>query len=110
MILLGSFIAIELMLILSLAMYIGGRREVRSIWIRSDVLVGIIANIAMSLLIGGIVGLIATMLEWWEDGVQVPHVWIIVLSIGVTFWILMRLKASARRAGIVLFGDAVAAT
>ena len=47
MIFLGSFIAIELMLILSLDMYIDGRRASRSIWIRSDVLVGLMANIAM---------------------------------------------------------------
>ena len=73
-------------------------------------LVGIIANIAMSLLIGGLVGLGATMIEWWEDGVQAPHLWIIVLSIGLTFWLLMYMKASARRDGIALFDDVAATT
>lgn len=110
MIFLGSLIAIELALILHLSMYINGRRAKRSIFIRSDVLVGIIANVAVALLLGGIVGFIATGLDWWEEGVQIPHLWIMLATVVVTFWIVTRLRASAREAGISLFGNAVAAT
>ena len=110
MIFLCSFIAIELMLIFSFAKHIDGRRASRPVWNRSNVLVGILANVVISLLLGGIVSIIATMLEWSDIGVELPHGWGIVLSIGLMIWILMRLKASARRAGIALSGGAVAAT
>ena len=99
MIFLCSFLAIELTLILSLSMYIAGRREPRPIWIRSDVLVGIIANVALSLLFGGIVGIIATIMEWADTGVVVEHGVIIAVSIGLTLLSLLVLVTNVLAQG-----------
>ena len=110
MYLIAAFITFELMVVLSLAMYIDGRRPSPSIWIRSDILLGIVANIAVSLLLVSSCALVATVYHWWQHGVQVSHGWLIVLSVAITIWVLKRMIPQARLASISALGNAVTET
>ena len=109
MILLPAFIAGEMMVILSLAMYIDGRKSSPSIFIRSDILLGIVANIAVSLLLICLCGFIATAYQWWQHGVHISNLWLIVLSLAITFLILKRMSPAARLASPAVLGDVAAA-
>ena len=109
MVLLYSLIAAELVLVLHVVMYTDGRSSPPSIFIRNDFLLGIVATVAVSLLIGSFCGFAITAYQWWQHGVQISHLWIIVLSVGITFWILKRLSPRMRLASIVALGDAAAA-
>ena len=108
MYLLAAFITGELMVVLNLAMYIDGRSPSPSIWIRSDVLLGIVANIAVSLLLVSLCAFIATGYHWWQDGVQISHGWLIVLSVAITIWVLKRMIPQVRLAHLSALGNAVA--
>jgi hypothetical protein len=109
MVLLYSLIAAELVLVLHVVMYTAGRSSPPSIFIRNEFLLGIVATVAVSLLIGCLYGFGMTAYQWWHHGVQISHLWIIVFSVGITFWILNRLSPRKRLASIAALGDAAAA-
>lgn len=108
MVLLLTFLAIEALLVLNIAMFIDGRREVPSAWIRSDVLLAIVANVAVVLLIFGIAGLTATLIEWWRHGVQVAYPFLIALSVVVTWWVMRTLSVRLRRLSAAAMARAAA--
>jgi len=113
MVLLSTFLAIETMLILSIAMFIDGRREAPSIWIRSDILLGVVANVAVTLLIFSIAGAIATVMGWMQHGVlgslHAIHLWSIALSVVFTWFVLRRLSRRLQLISVPAMASAVVA-